>query len=69
MASMKIVLASPKKGSLFDFLELDVDMTSNTPASSALQHLVSCITQPAWLAEEARLSGTLHDLYHFPNIP
>jgi hypothetical protein len=46
--------AAPIKGPLFDFLELDVDMAPNAPASAALQHLARCVLQPAWLAAAVR---------------
>ena len=49
--------AAPIKGPLFDFLELDVDLTANMPAAAALQHLALCVLQPAWLVEDARNSS------------
>jgi hypothetical protein len=51
------LVAAPLKGPLFDFLELDVEMTLNSPASAALEHLAQCILQPNWLPSGPRNSG------------
>lgn len=57
MAKTLPLVATPLKGPLFDFLDLDVEMAPNTPAAAALQHLARSILKPAWLQEDARSSG------------
>jgi hypothetical protein len=59
MSKAQPLVASPLKGPLFDFLELDVDMAPNLPAASSLQHLALCIVQPTWLKKEVRDSGAI----------
>ena len=51
------LVASPLKGPLFSFLDLDVEMSANTPAAAALQHLALSIAQPSWMDPEARNSS------------
>lgn len=57
MTKLVPLIASPVKGPLFDFMELDVDMVPVTPAACSLQHLAQCVTKPAWLADQDRPSG------------
>lgn len=57
MLKLVPLLASPVKGPLFDFMELDVDMVPVTPATCSLQHLAQCALKPAWLADQDRPSG------------
>ena len=56
MTKMVPLVASPVKGPLFNFMELDVDMVPATPAACSLQHLAQCVTKPTWLADADRLS-------------
>lgn len=58
MTKMCPQVASPLRGSLAQFLTLDVELGRNLPYSAALQHLAQCITQPDWLSVADRSSGT-----------
>jgi hypothetical protein len=59
MVKLVPLVASPIKGPLFDFLELDVEMAPHTPAAAALQHLAQCVVQPSWLDPDARSSSAI----------
>lgn len=58
MTKMCPQVASPIKGGLAGFVALDVELSRNLPYAAALQHLAQCITQPEWLSQADRSSGT-----------
>lgn len=56
MTKLVPLVASPVRGPLFNFMELDVDMVPATPAACSLQHLALCVTRPSWTTDQDRPS-------------
>lgn len=57
-AQSTVKVASPIKGSIFNFLDMNSEMAMSLPAASSVQHLARCILQPAWVQESGTTSSS-----------